>query len=449
MPLSSQAKLNTLLVQGGTEPDPTTGSLATPIYQTAAYDLQSAEHAAGLFSLQEAGNIYSRLTNPTSSAFENRVAALEGGIGALAFASGHAAIFGTITNLAQQGDEIISSSTIYGGTVNMFSHTLSKLGISVRFAEDGLPENFAKLITPNTKALFAEVLGNPKIDVLDIEAVAKVAHDHGLPLIIDATFSPYINRSIDFGADIVIHSATKFIDGHGQSMGGVVIDAGRFDYGTEKFPLLSEADPSYGGLKYTDLGPAAFITRLRTQVMRDQGACLSPFNSFLFLRGLETLHLRMERHSQNALKVAEYLESHDLVSWVSYPGLASHPQHQLGQKYFPNGAGAILTFGIKGGVEAGRLFINSLQLFKLVANVGDTKSLVIHPASTTHSQLSPEQLAAAGVSADMVRLSVGVEDILDILADLELALAKVSLKNLSDTTSLLFESKLSDSLGAK
>jgi len=422
MSLPKNAKLDTILVRGGFSSDPATGSLAVPIYQTTAYDLQSADHAADLFGLRASGNIYTRIMNPTTSVFEERISALEGGIGALAFASGHAAIVGAITNLAQTGDEIVSSSVLYGGTYSVFTSTLHGFGINVKFAEDGLAENFEKLITPKTKALFAETLGNPRIDVLDIEAVSAVAKKHGLPLIIDATFSPYINRSIDFGADIVIHSATKFIDGHGSSMGGVVIDAGKVDYASGKFPLLSDPDPTYHGLKYTDLGVAAFITRLRVKVMRDQGACLSPFNSFLFARGLETLHLRMERHCKNALEVARFLENNDLVTWVSYPDLETHRDHALAKKYFPKGSGAILTFGIKGGKEAGRKFIDALSLFTLVANVGDTRSLVIHPASTTHSQLSSEQLVAAHVTEDMVRLSVGIEDIDDILADLETAL---------------------------
>lgn len=423
MSLPENAKLDTILIQGGFDSDPTTGSLTVPIYQTAAYDLESAENAADLFGLRATGNIYTRIMNPTTSAFETRMTLLEGGIGALAFASGHAAIIGAITNIAQSGDEIVSSAVLYGGTYSVFTSTLSSFGIDVKFAEDGLAENFEKLITPKTKALFAETLGNPRIDVLDIEAVAKVAQKHGIPLIIDATFSPYINRPIEFGANIVIHSATKFIDGHGSSMGGIVIDAGKFDYATGKFPLLSEADPTYHGLKYTDLGSAAFITRLRVKVMRDQGACLSPFNSFLFARGLETLHLRMERHCENTLAVAKFLEKSELATWVSYPDLESHRDHELAKKYFPKGSGAILTFGIKGGRKTGAKFINSLKLFKLVANVGDTKSLVIHPASTTHSQLSDEQLASAHVTEDMVRLSVGLEDITDILADLEQALA--------------------------
>jgi len=424
MKLPENAKLDTLLLHAGYEPDPATGSCVVPIYQTTAYNFRDTEHAANLFSLKESGNIYTRIMNPTTDAFEKRMAALEGGVGALAFASGHAAIIGIIFNLAKSGDEIVSSSSLYGGTYNMFSYALSNLGIQVNWAADASPESFAKAITPKTKAIFAETIGNPKIDVADIEGLAKVAHDNGIPLIIDATFSPYINRSIEFGADIVIYSATKFIGGHGSSMGGVVIDSGNFDYSNGKFPLLSEPDPSYHGLAFTSLGKNAFIARLRTQIMRDMGACLSPFNSFLFLQGLETLHLRMERHNQNALAVAKYLEGHDKVSWVSYPSLESHPDHALAKKYLPTGAGAIMTFGIKGGLEAGRKFIDALKLFSHLANVGDAKSLVIHPASTTHSQLTPEQLKSTGTTVDMVRLSIGLEDISDIINDLDQALCQ-------------------------
>ncbi|MDR1702823.1 MAG: O-acetylhomoserine aminocarboxypropyltransferase/cysteine synthase [Sporomusaceae bacterium] len=423
MALSKKARLNTVLLHGGQEPDPGTGSRVVPIYQTTAYSFRDAEHAANLFSLKETGNIYTRMMNPTNDVLEKRLALLEGGVGALAFASGHAAITAAIFNLAQAGDEIVSSSTLYGGTYNLFAHTLPRLGIKVAFAAGGKAENFAKAITPRTKALYAETIGNPKIDVLDIEKIAALAHENGIPLIIDSTFTtPFLCRPIEFGADIVLHSATKFIGGHGTSMGGIVIDAGKFDYNNGKFPLLAEPDASYHDLKYTDLGPQAFITRLRVQILRDLGACLAPFNSFLFLQGLETLHLRMERHSQNALAVAEYLEKHPQVSWVSYPALASHPDKPLAVKYLPDGAGGMLTFGIKGGVDAGRKFINALQIFSLVANVGDAKSLVIHPASTTHSQLSAEQLQGAGVSEDMVRLSIGIEDVADLIEDLEFAL---------------------------
>lgn len=424
MALPKNLRFESLAVHGGQEPDPTTGSRAVPIYQTTAYNFKDSEHAANLFELKEAGYIYSRLTNPTTDVFEKRIAALEGGVGALAFASGHAAIHGAIVNIAQAGDEIVSSSTLYGGTYNMFAYTLPRLGIKVQFVDASHPENFEKAITPQTKALYAETIGNPKIDVLDIEKVAAIAHKHGIPLIVDSTFTtPYLCRPLDFGADIVVHSATKFIGGHGTSMGGVVIDGGKFDWNNGKFPLLSEADPSYHGLKYSEaLGPVAFITRLRVQVLRDLGACVSPFNSFAFLQGLETLHLRMQRHAENALAVAQYLEQHEQVSWVSYPSLPSHPDYTKAQKYLPKGAGSIFTFGIKGGLEAGRKFINSLQLFSLLANVGDAKSLVIHPASTTHSQLTKEQRISAGAPDDMVRLSIGIEDIQDIIEDLAQAL---------------------------
>ncbi|MCL2874387.1 MAG: O-acetylhomoserine aminocarboxypropyltransferase/cysteine synthase [Defluviitaleaceae bacterium] len=422
MKLPENAKLDTILLHAGYEPDPTTGSCSVPIYQTAAYNFRDTEHAVNLFSLKETGNIYTRIMNPTNDAFEKRMAALEGGIGALAFSSGHAAIIGAILNIARAGDEIVSSPSLYGGTFNMFSYTLPNLGIKVNFAKDSSPEGFARAITEKTKAIFAETIGNPKIDVADIEGLAAVAHKNGIPLIIDATFSPYINRAIDFGADIVIHSATKFIGGHGTTMGGVLIDSGKFDYNNGKFPLLSEPDPSYHGLAFTSLGEAAFITRLRTQILRDFGACISPFNSFFLIQGLETLHLRMERHSKNALEAAKYLEAHEKVSWISYPGLESHPDYELAQKYLPKGAGAIMTFGIKGGLEAGRKFIDSLKLISHLANVGDTKSCVIHPASTTHSQLTPEQRKSAGSPDDLVRFSVGIEDVVDIIQDLKQAL---------------------------
>ncbi|BBB91929.1 MAG TPA: homocysteine synthase [Methylomusa anaerophila] len=425
MALPENLRFDTIAIHGGQEPDPTTGSRAVPIYQTTSYNFRDAEHAANLFGLKESGNVYTRIMNPTTDVFEKRIAALEGGIAALAFTSGHAAISAAIFNIAQAGDEIVSSSTLYGGTYNMFAYTLPRLGVKVTFVDPSDPENFAKAITPKTKALYAETIGNPKIDVLDIESVASIAHNNGIPLLIDNTFAtPYLCRPIDFGADIVIHSATKFIGGHGTSMGGAAVDSGKFNWANGKFPLLSEPDPSYHGLRYTEaLGPLAYIIRLRVQILRDLGGVLSPFNSFLFLQGLETLHLRLERHSQNAQAVAEYLEKHELVSWVSYPGLPSHPDYKLAQKYLPKGAGAILTFGIKGGLEAGRKFIDSLKLFSLLANVGDSKSLVIHPASTTHSQLTSEQRTAAGVSDDLVRLSIGTEDVQDVIDDLGQALA--------------------------
>jgi O-acetylhomoserine (thiol)-lyase len=423
----SERKLSfdTLQVHAGQAPDPTTKSRAVPIYQTTSYVFNDTKHAENLFGLKESGNIYSRIMNPTTDVLEKRIAALEGGIAALAFASGHAAISASIFNIAQAGDEIVSSSTLYGGTYNMFSYNLPRLGINVHFVDPKDPANFEKAITPKTKALYAETIGNPQIDVLDIEKVAAIAHKHGIPLIIDNTFAtPYLCRPIDFGADIVVHSATKFIGGHGTSMGGLVVDGGKFDWNNGKFPLLSEADPSYHGLKYAEaLGAAAYITRLRVQILRDLGACLSPFNSFLFLQGLETLHLRLQRHTQNALRVAGYLEQHEQVSWVSYPGLSSHPDHEKAKKYLPKGAGSIFTFGIKGGLEAGIKFIDSLKLFSILANVGDAKSLVIHPASTTHSQLTPEQRISAGAPDDLIRLSIGIEDVQDLIEDLGQALA--------------------------
>jgi O-acetylhomoserine (thiol)-lyase len=427
MALPENLRFNSVAVHGGQEPDPTTGSRAVPIYQTTSYNFRDSEHGANLFGLKEAGNIYTRIMNPTSDVLEKRIAVLEGGVGALAFASGHAAISAAILNIAQAGDEIVSSATLYGGTYNMFAYTLPRLGIKVTFVDPSDPENFRKAITDKTKALYAETIGNPKIDVLDVEKVAAIAHENDIPLLIDSTFAtPYLSRPIEFGADVVIHSATKFIGGHGTSMGGLVVDSGKFNWANGKFPLLTEPDPSYHGLSYTEaLGPLAYIVRLRIQVLRDLGATVSPFNSFLFLQGLETLPLRMQRHTENALAVAEYLEKHEQVTWVSYPGLASHPDHKLAQKYLPKGAGAILTFGIRGGLEAGRKFIDSLKLFSILANVGDAKSLVIHPASTTHSQLTPEQRVTAGVPDELIRLSVGIEDSADIIADIEQALAAV------------------------
>lgn len=427
MALPENLRLDTIAVHGGQEPDPVTGSRAVPIYQTTSYNFRNAEHAANLFGLKEFGNIYSRIMNPTNDVLEKRIAALEGGVGALAFSSGHAAISGAIFNIAQAGDEIVSSSTLYGGTYNMFAYTLPRLGITVKFVDPKDPDNFRRAITPKTKAIYGETIGNPKIDVFDIEAVAAIAHEAGLPLLLDSTFStPYLTRPIEFGADIVIHSATKFIGGHGTSMGGLVIDGGKFDWTNGKFPTLTEPDPSYHGLVYTEaFANLAFILRLRVQVLRDLGAALSPFNSFLFLQGLETLHLRLQRHSDNVLAIAGYLESHPQVTWVSYPGLASHPDHALAKKYLPKGAGAILTFGIKGGLKAGRKFIDSLKLFSLLANVGDAKSLVIHPASTTHSQLTTEQRAGAGAPDELIRLSLGLEDPADLIDDLEQALIAI------------------------
>ncbi|QJW46598.1 homocysteine synthase [bacterium BFN5] len=425
MALPENLNFASLAVHAGQEPDPTTGSRAVPIYQTTSYNFRDSEHGANLFSLKESGNIYTRIMNPTTDVLEKRIAALEGGVGALAFASGHAAISAAILNIAQAGDEIVSSASLYGGTYNMFTYTLPRLGITVKLVDPSNPENFQQAITEKTKAIYAETIGNPKIDILDIEAVAAVAHKNGIPLIIDNTLAtPYLCRPFEHGADIVVHSATKFIGGHGTSMGGLVVDSGKFDWTNGKFPLLTEPDPSYHGLSYTTaLGELAYIIRLRIQVLRDLGATVSPFNSFQFLQGLETLHLRMERHSQNALAVAQFLANHEQVSWVNFPSLETDSSYQLAQKYLPKGAGAILTFGIKGGLEAGKKFIDALKLFSILANVGDAKSLVIHPASTTHSQLTSEQRASAGVPDDMVRLSVGIEDSADIIADLAQALA--------------------------
>ncbi|UVI32048.1 homocysteine synthase [Paenibacillus spongiae] len=425
--MSDQPKLSleTLAVHGGQEIDPTTLSRAVPIYQTSSYGFRDTDHAADLFALKEFGNIYTRIMNPTSDVFEKRIAALEGAPAALAVASGQAAITYSILNIAGAGDEIVSSTSLYGGTYNLFAITLPKLGINVKFVDPSDPSNFEAAITDKTKAVFAETIGNPKGDLIDIEGVAAVAHKHGVPLIVDNTFpSPFLCRPIEHGADIVVHSATKFIGGHGTSIGGVVVDGGKFDWkASGRFPGLTEPDPSYHGVVYTDaVGPVAYIIKMRVQLLRDMGAALSPFNSFLLLQGLETLHLRMERHCSNALAVAQFLEANDAVEWVNYPGLPSHPSYDLAQKYLPKGQGAILTFGIKGGREAGKKVINAVKLFSHLANVGDSKSLIIHPASTTHQQLTEEGQIAAGVSPGMIRLSVGTEGIDDILADLRQAL---------------------------
>ncbi|MDQ0246700.1 O-acetylhomoserine (thiol)-lyase [Bacillus fengqiuensis] len=425
MTIERELQLETLAIHAGQEVDSTTLSRAVPIYQTSSYLFRDSEHAANLFSLQEEGNVYSRIMNPTTDVFEKRIAALEGGTGALGLGSGQAAIVNSILNIATVGDEIVSSASLYGGTYNLFSHTLPKLGITVKFVDSSNPKNFEKAITSKTKALFAETIGNPKGDVLDIEAIAAVAHNHFIPLIVDNTFpSPYLLRPIDFGADIVVHSATKFIGGHGSSIGGVIVDSGKFDWKQSgKFPGLTEPDPSYHGLVYTEVAREnAYIIKARVQLLRDLGSALSPFNSFLFLQGLETLHLRMERHSKNALEVARFLENNEAVQWVSYAGLESHPSHKLAQKYLPKGQGAILTFEIKGGIEAGKKLIDSVQLFSHLANVGDSKSLIIHPASTTHQQLSSEEQLDTGVTPGLIRLSVGTEAIDDILYDLNQAI---------------------------
>ncbi|MHB8125443.1 MAG: homocysteine synthase [Desulfitobacteriaceae bacterium] len=418
-------KFDTLQVHAGQKPDPTTGSRAVPIYQTTSYVFNNSEHAANLFALKESGNIYTRIMNPTNDVFEQRIAALEGGVGALAVASGSAAVTYAILNIAGAGDEIVAASTLYGGTYNLFSVTLPKLGIKTVFVDPDNSENFRMAINEKTKAVYIESIGNPGINIIDIEAVAKIAHENGLPLIIDNTFgTPYLIKPIEFGADIVVHSATKFIGGHGTSIGGVIVDSGNFDWaGSGKFPGLTEPDPSYHGVKYVEaLGPLAYIIKARVQLLRDTGAAVSPFNSFLFLQGLETLSLRVERHVFNTKKVVEFLQNHPQVTWVNYPSLEGNKYHELALKYLPKGAGSIFTFGIKGGVEAGKKFIDSLEIFSLLANVADAKSLVIHPASTTHAQLSEEEQKAAGVTPDMVRLSIGIEDVDDLIYDLDQAL---------------------------
>src|SRR5438309_3547209 len=415
----------TLSLHAGQETaDSATGARAVPIYQTSSYVFDSPEHAANLFGLKQFGNIYTRIMNPTQDAFERRVAALEGGIGALATASGQAAETLAILNLAESGDEIISSASLYGGTYNLFHYTLPKLGINVRFVDSRDPENFQAAFSERTRAVFAETVGNPRLDTLDIRAVADIAHEHGVPLILDNTLpTPYLVQPLKHGADIVVHSATKFIGGHGTSIGGVIVDSGKFDWTNGRFPGMVEPDPSYHGLRFVDaLGPLAYIIKARVQLMRDIGPAISPLNSWLFLQGLETLPLRMERHSQNALRVAEFLEGHPSVGWVSYPGLKSHPQHEIAAKYHTHGYGAIIGFGIKGGLEAGKQLIRHIELFSHLANVGDAKSLIIHPASTTHSQLTPDEQFETGVTPDFVRLSVGLETLDDLIDDLDQAL---------------------------
>jgi len=426
--------LGTQSLHAGQKPDPTTGSRAVPIYQTTSYQFRDTEHAANLFGLKELGNIYTRIMNPTTDVLEQRVAALEGGSGALAHASGQAAITAAILNLAGAGDHIVSVSQLYGGTYNLFHYTLPKLGIEVSFVDGDDPENFRKAVRKNTKAFYGEGLGNPRLNIFPFAEVGQIAKEAGIPLIIDNTaLSPYLNRPFEHGANIVVHSATKHIGGHGTSIGGLVVDGGNFDWGNGKFPGFTEPDLSYHGLPHWEAFKAfppagganiAFIMKMRLQFLRDVGSCLSPFNAFLLLQGLETLHLRMERHCANALKVAQFLEAHPKVKWTNYPGLKSSKYHDLAKKYLTNGYGALVGFGLKSGLEGGRKFIDGLQLHSHVANIGDARSLAIHPASTTHSQLTAAERDSAGVTDDYVRLSVGIEDIEDILADLEQALAK-------------------------
>ncbi len=415
---------NTRCLHAGYDPDPATHARAVPIYQTTSYVFDDTAHAASLFALQQFGNIYTRIMNPTTDVLEKRVASLESGAAALALSSGQAAQFIALSSILQAGDHFVAGSTLYGGTYTQFDVSFRRLGYDVTFVEPDDPENFRKAIRPNTKAIYGETISNPRGNVLDIEAVAKIAHEAGLPLLVDNTFAtPYLCRPIEWGADIVLHSLTKFIGGHGTSIGGIIVDGGRFDWSKGPTALLNQPSPAYHGMNFSEtFGPLAFILRARVEGLRDMGPCLSPFNAFLFLQGIETLSMRMDRHVHNTQVIAEFLEAHDAVSWVNYAGLKSSRYHALGKKYLPKGPGAVFSFGIKGGYEAGVKFVNSLKIFSHLANVGDARSLVIHPSSTTHQQLTAEQQAAAGVTPDMVRLSIGLEDLDDLLWDLRQAL---------------------------
>lgn len=436
----------TALLHAGQTVDPTTGSRAVPIYQTTSYVFKDTEHAQNLFSLAEPGNIYSRIMNPTVDAFEQRVATLEDGSAAVALASGMAAITLSIMNIAHAGDEIIADSNLYGGTYNLFVHTLPKYGINVKFVDGTDLDAIEAAITDKTKVIFGEIITNPSLNVFDVEAVAEVAHKHGVPLMIDSTFAtPYISKPIQWGADIVVHSATKWMGGHGTAIGGVVVDSGRFDWSNGRFPGFTEPDESYGGLRYADLGPVAFAIKLRVQLLRDIGACISPQNAFLLLQGLETLHLRIKRHNSNAEVVADYLAAHPAVEWVNFPGQKDHPSHDLAKKYFKSGYGSVITFGIQGGREAGRKLIDNIELWSHVANVGDAKSLIIHPASTTHQQLSAEDLVKTGTTEELVRLAVGLESTDDILLHLDraIAIATGAEEQIKDTEESVAKSLLS------
>ncbi|MEI7813020.1 MAG: O-acetylhomoserine aminocarboxypropyltransferase/cysteine synthase [Ignavibacteria bacterium] len=425
-------RFETLQLHAGQVSDPTTNSRAVPIYQTTSYNFNDADHAAELFALQKFGNIYTRLMNPTTDVFEKRIATLEGGVGALATASGQAAQFLAVATIAQAGDNIVSTSLLYGGTYNQFKVTFPRLGINVKFVDGDNPADFEKLIDDNTKALYVETIGNPKLNIADLEAISEVAHKHGIPLIVDNTFGAggYLARPIDHGADIVVASATKWIGGHGTSLGGVIIDSGKFKWNNGRFPVFTEPSPGYNGLKFWDVfgndspfGNIAFIIRARVEGLRDIGPAISPFNSFLLLQGLETLSLRVERHGGNALKLAKWLEANEHVEWVLYPGLESHPSHEKAKKYLRHGLfGSIIAFGLKGGTETGKAFINNVELSSLVANVGDAKTLVIHPSSTTHQQLSAEEQIESGVSPELIRVSVGIEHIDDIIEDFDIAI---------------------------
>jgi O-acetylhomoserine (thiol)-lyase len=420
-------KFDTLQQHAGYVPDPTTGSRAVPIYQTTAYVYENSKYAADLFAMKTEGNIYARIDNPTVAVFEKRIAALEGGVAALATASGAAAVTYSIMNIAIAGDEIVAAMSLYGGTYSLLAHNLPKYGIKTVFVDPDNPENFRKAITDKTKAVYIESLGNPGINIVDIEAVAAIAHENGIPLIIDNTFpSPYLLRPIEFGADIVVHSASKFIGGHGNTIAGVIVDSGKFDWAASgKFPGLTTPDPSYHGLNYFEqLGPLAYITKARQGLMRDMGACMSPLSAFLLIQGVETLSLRVQRHVENTRKIVKFLKNHPQVAWVNYPEIEDSKYFELSKKYFPKGCGSIFTFGIKGGVAAGKKFSDELEIFSLLANVGDTKSLVIHPASTTHSQMTEEELIKAGVAPESIRLSIGIEDGNDLISDLDQALNK-------------------------
>ncbi len=424
--IDSKLKLDTLLLHGGQVPDPATGARAVPIYQTTSYQFRDTDHAANLFALKEFGNIYSRIMNPTNDVLEKRVAAIEGAVSALAVSSGQAAEMIAILNITRTGDEIVSADSLYGGTYTLFSNTFKRFGIKVKFAQSEDLDSFRRAISDKTRAIYTESIGNPKLDVADLEILAEIAHNQGIPLIVDNTAAPYLLKPIDYGADIIVYSATKFIGGHGTSIGGIIVDSGKFDWTNGKFPLIAGPDPSYHGMNFVKelepYGNIAYIVKARVNLLRDLGPCLSPFNSFLFLQGLETLHLRMIRHSENALKVAEFLQQHPGVSWVNYPGLESSPQKHLADKYLPRGAGAIVGFGVKGGLESGKKFIDSLKLISHLANIGDAKTLAIHPASTTHQQLSEEEQKLTGVTPDYIRLSVGIEDVEDIISDIKQAL---------------------------
>lgn len=426
--IDKRLKIESLALHGGQEPDPVTGSRAVPIYQTTSYQFRDTQHAADLFALKEFGNIYTRLMNPTTDVLEKRIALLDGGLGALAVASGQSAITLALLNIAQAGDEIVSADNLYGGTYNLFHYTFARLGINVKFVKSNDLDAFQKAITPKTKAVYAESIGNPKLDVADLEGLSKLAHKNGIPLILDNTVSPYLLRPVDHGVDIVVYSATKFIGGHGTSLGGLIVDSGKFDWTNGRFPLIAGPDPSYHGINFVEalkpIGNIAYIIKARVVLLRDLGPALSPFNSFLFLQGLETLHLRMPRHSENALAVAQYLQKHQKVAWVNYPGLESSSDYERARKYLKKGAGAVIGFGIKGGLEAGKKFIDSLELISHLANIGDAKSLAIHPATTTHQQLSEEERLATGVTPDFIRLSIGLEHIDDITSDINQALNK-------------------------